>query len=423
MISEESNDLGFYFLIKNDENPVTLEGIKSEYNKFLHTADFRRVAGAFEMEPEKSLEHCTIFIIGKFPENMDLENKNAVHPKKITCAQVYHKDFPEQLKNVIGEGDILLRIDVDDSTEILQEISDNLEKPYYCMFQFRIFLGNFISEKTLEYWKSSNKSWAVDFDLHKKRGYEHFIYTLQQGEILRYPKSVELWFTIPHSHFFVASSPAYEKAFRLKLEDIEYKTERREVGEFQTRGGDYAVKIMNKTKDFVEFSIICVSPFLRGEEPQELKEKIEHLNEDFKEKLRQTEESLKESFKESLRQTEERFITWKELVTPLTLLVTLLSLVVSVTVVLVVRMEGYNENVPTPSGEVSLGLLILTALFTGTVVWAIAFSLSFASKKYLLCKKSPTPGIEGIIVFPRNLAFAIILVWLVLYAFALSRLW
>lgn len=330
--SKNSNDVEFYLLIKNDESPVTIEKIYSEYNKFLDTTEFRQVAGACALLSPDNYDHCTVFPIGKFPENRNLEEKRAIHPKKITCRIVGHSDSPEQLKNMLSERDILLRINVDDAAEILREISTALEKPYIYMVQFRIFLGNFIPEKTLEYWKSSSKSWSINFDMHKKRGYTHFFSNLKEKRVLKYPKSVELWFTIPHSHFFVASSPSYEKAIRLRPNDIVYKTEKK-VGEFETQEGDYAVKIMNKSGDFVEFFIIGVSPFLRREQPKELREEIDKI-----------------------KLTTEKFVTWKEILTPLTLLVTLLSLSASSTVVLVTRMEVNNESLNTPLGLVNLEL-------------------------------------------------------------------
>ncbi len=409
--SEIHNDSKLYLLIKNNENPVTLKEISSDYNKHLSTEEFRQVAGAYGLEPKRDLEHSAIFTIEKFPENKKIQKRTAIHPKEITCERVEYRDTPKQLENEISKRDILLRIRVKDITKILQEASIDPKKPYVWIFQFRFFLEHFIPEEALECWRSSSTSWSVDFDIHKQRGFENLVKSLEEKKVLRYPDSLELWVTIPHLHQLVGSSPVYEKAFRLKSEDIAYKTEKQQIGEFETQKGDYAVKIMNKMKKFIEFSIICASPFLQGEQPQELREKIESLREDFKIDIK----SLRDYFKESLRDTTEKFVTWKELITPLTLLVTLLSLIVSSTVALVIRMGGYNENIIAPSGEMNLGLLVLSTVFTGTVVWAIAFSLSFVSRKYLLYKRSSTGGKREILLFPRSLAWAIILVMLVLY--------
>jgi hypothetical protein len=405
----DDSHLELYFLIKNDENPVTLEDIKPEYNEYLEKSDFLYIAGFYGLKKEKTLENCSIFKMIEFPENSDLVNFTWIHPREITCQQVRSRDLgdlPQPLANLLSEKDILIKISADNFSKIVNEVSQSVKRSVCFFFQFRVFLGNFVSGENLEYWKSSNKSWSIDFDLHKERGYEHFVHKLRQMAILKYPRLVELWLTIPHSHFFVASSPVYENAIRLKQEDIEYKTNWKEVGEFETREGDYAVRIMNKTGSFVEFSIICVSPFRHGEDPQELRRKIE---------------DLKEYVKSSIKAAEDRFITWKEVATPLILMVTLLSLVVSVTVALSVRMEGYNETITTSSGRIDLGLLILSAVFTGVVVWAIAFSLSFATKKLQLRGNLREEVQE--IFFPPNLAIAVIIVWMILYAIAILALY
>lgn len=384
ILSEKSKDAELYLLIKNDESPVTIEKIASEYNKFLDATEFRQVAGAYAFQSPINYQHCTAFPLGKFLENRDLEDKMAIHPKTITCTAVRQSDFPDQLRNMLNERDILLRISVDDLTEILSEISTVREKPYIYTIQFRIFLGNFVHRETLKCWRSPGRFWSVDFDLHKERGHTPLFGNLMDRGILRYPRSVELWFTIPHSYYFVASMPPYEKAIRLKPNDIGYKTERKEVGEFETQEGDYAVKIMNRSGDFVEFSIICVSPFLPEEQPKILREEIT-----------------------------EKYITWKEILIPLTLLVTLLSLIVSSTIVLALLQR---ESIVTPLAQANLELLILSSLLTGTLVCAVAFSLSFASRKYAQ-HLEPMQGREKyIFLHSRGLAWAIVLIWIVAHA-------
>lgn len=401
-LETSDENLEFYFLIKNDEDPITLEDIRPDYNEYLENSEFLEMAGAYHLKKEIVLDHCSIFCETNSDDDNCLEGDRLIHPRLIACEEVRDTELPEPLTGVLTKRDIVLRVKAVNQKEIKDEVSQVVEGSNSFFCQFRIFLGDFVSSQNLAYWESSSKSWSIDFSLHKERAYERLVDKLVERRILKYPISVELWFSIPHSHIFVASSPVYEKAFRLKREDIEYKTDWREVGEFQTREGDYAVKIVNQAGHFAEFSIICVSPFRPGEDPEELKNRID---------------SLKEDVRQSIQIAEEKFITWKEVATPLILMVTLLSLVVSVTVALAVRMEGYNETIMTSSGTVDLTILILSAVFTGIVVWAIAFSMSFLSGRYLARRKGNIMAEEA---FPPNLARAIIIVWLGLYSLAIA---
>ncbi len=347
-LSEINNDSGFYILIKNDRDPVKFLSIDWEYNKYLKTNQFIRAAGAYGLKLRCDLRHCTVFTIEELRENPELEKVTAIHPNEIACVQVHYKDCPDELRGIVKEEDILLEIKASRIKKIQKEISSVIrfepsdKSPVY-IIQFRIEFDDFIPKETLEYWKRSNESWSVDFDIHKERGYEGVIEVLETRNLLRYPDSAELWFKIPHSHQFVASSPVYEKAFRLKPEDIGYKTEVKEVGEFETQEGDYAVKIVNRLKHFIELSIICTSPFLPGEKPQELKEKIE----EFESK-------------------EPQFVTQGDLMYPLGLLVAFLTLVFAIVSIFVM---GMRETLQL---RMTLYTLIAAAIFFGVSVWGIS---------------------------------------------------
>ena len=356
-LSEISDHSELYLLIKNVENPVTLEKTNSKYNKFLNTEQFRQVAGVFGLNQMRSLTHYSVFTIGEFPENPNIESKTAIHPKEITCERVDYKNIPEQLQGKITRRDILLRIEIDNVKKILEEASSIIKESYVWIFQFRIVLGRFISEESLRCWRSSSKSWSVDFDIHKRRNYENLVESLNGLGVQRYPESLELWFTIPHSHQFVASSPVYEKAFRLKSEDITYKTEKQQVGEFETQEGDYAVKIVNRSGSFVEFSIICTSPFLPEETPGELRKKIEEF-----------------------WSKESSFVTWDRMMNPLILLLALLTLVFGIVSIFVTGMTETLEL------RLTLWTIIVAAVFFGLSVWGISVSFSLLSDHLFLEK-------------------------------------
>jgi hypothetical protein len=344
-------DLDLFLLIKNDENPAQLERlIGSDYNRHLDTEEFRTVAGAYELSHVEDHNSYSAFKLKSFPEHSNLKDKTAIHPKEIECKELGYEDMPEQLKNAIGRRDILIRVGFKESTKILEELASFSENSFVCMFQFRLFLEDFVPEKTLRSWRFSNKSWCVDFDMHKERGYEYFVAHIPFKEALRYPNSVELWFTIPSSHFFVASSPVYTKAFRLKSGDLKYKTEQKPNTEFETREGDYAVKIMNDTGWFMEFSIICVSPFLIPERPKKLRHDIERL-------------------------MSRNYVTWDNLINPLILLIAVLALVIATVNVFINDMSQETKlalNLPT---------FLAAALFFGLSVWGIAMPV------YLLFSK------------------------------------
>lgn len=397
--SSKSSDLGFYLLIKNDEDPVTIEKIDPEYNTFLDVREFRQVAGTYAFETVQELDRCTVFTIGEFPENPGIKDRIAIHPKRIFCKRVDYEDTPRELKDKISTRDILLKIGIEGATEILQETSNVPENSCLWTFQFRIFLGHFVPEETLRFWESSSESWSIDFDIHKRRGYEYLISNLEQINVPRYPKSVELWFTIPHLHHFVASSPVYEKAFRLKFRDVKFKTERNQyettkIGEFETQEGDYAVKIVNKTGDFAEFSIICISPLIPGG----LKKEIEEF-----------------------RSRAPFLVTWKDILTPFSLLVALISLTIGSTVALVTDVGVYGEKVTTPFGVFDLKLLILSSVFTGAAIWAIASSLSFATQ--YVSKRESKLRQKGVYIGPQEIGTAIAIIVMILYGITIFLLY
>jgi hypothetical protein len=399
-LSKSSTCLELYFLIKNDENPVKFNDIRgSEYNKSLDVDEFRQVAGAYGFEQKEDYDHCTVFTIEEFKENPDLENRKAIHPKEIVCNRVNYGDIPKELKSKVKRKDILIKVEVGKMKKILKEASSALEEAPVWMFQFRIFLRGFLSEEALKCWQSSSKSWSVDFDVHKQRNHEDLLIKLKDMKVLRYPESLELWFTIPHSHQFVASSPVYEKAFRLKSEDLAYKTEKQQFGDFTTREGDYAVKIVNKDGDFIEFSIICISPFLPGEKPETLRKDIEEF-----------------------WLITPKFVTWENIFTPITLLVTLLSLIFGSMVAFFTDIGNACEEISTPIGQLNLRLLILSSIFIGSAIWAISAALSLASQG-ISRKRDSRLMKKGVFIGIWALTIAIVIVISVLCAMIIILLY
>lgn len=360
-LESESNDPVLYLLIKNGENDAKYSGIDEDYNQRLDEEQFRRAAGAYAISVRLGSEDYSRFTIEDFPEASRLENKTAIHPKKITCRHLNYEDVPSFLKNRINTRDAVLETKIANVKRILQELdnkntstSGSTTESLRCgneviwILQFRIYLQDFVPEGTLRCWESSSKSWSVDFNIHKKRGYEDLIAKLEKSRLLRYPSSLELWFTIPHLHQFVASSPVYEKAFRMKSEDLDYgrkniANRKDPIAEFETQEGDYSVKIVNTSRSFAEFSVICISPFLSGEKPEELSLKIS----EFERKA-------------------PHYVQWGDIMYPLGLFLAFLTLIFAVISVFV---SGMGENLQL---RLTLFTIIAAAIFFGVSVWGIS---------------------------------------------------
>lgn len=344
-----------YLLMCNRENPVSLEMIDKIYNRYLIKEEFRKAAGIEDTEEKEKYERFTLENITKFEEDMDLKGKRILNPKVISVDIIKPKLLIDRIpKHMIKNEDILLRIQPIDKETAEEIINHNLEENVRIEFQFRVFLRNFLPRETLESWESSSGSWSVDVDIHKERGYEDI--SEEFKEILKYPENLDLWINIPHNHLFIASSPIYKNAIKLKVEDIQYKTyETYEKGEeffkkFETEVGDYSVQINNKEGKPKDFSIICVSPFLPEETPRRLRKDIK----DFKRKSKE-------------------FVTWRGIIGPFALLVASMSMIISATVAFLTGGEYVFQNRVTT--------ILFESFFYALFIWTfigfinIAFSL------------------------------------------------
>lgn len=344
-----------YLLLCNRENLVSLEMIDKVYNRYLIEESFRKAAGIEDTEEKEKFERFTLENIKKFEEDKNLKGKKILNPNTISIDPIKPKLLANKIPGrVIKNEDILLRIrPVDEETR--REIVDNdLEKDIRIEFQFRIFLRNFLPRETLESWESSSGSWSVDVDIHKERGHEDVHEGL--GETLEYPENLDLWINIPHNHLFIASSPIYKNAIKLKIEDIQYKTyETYEKGgeffrKFETKVGGYSVQINNREGKPKDFSIICVSPFLPEETPRKLRKDME----DFERRSKE-------------------FVTWRGIMGPFALLVASMSMIISATVAFITGGEYiFHDRITT---------ILFESFFYALFIWTfigfinIAFSL------------------------------------------------
>jgi hypothetical protein len=363
ILSSESDrsDPVLYVLIKNMESSAKYIGAEEDYNQRLEIGQFRRAAGAYGFREIEKSRDFSIFAVDDLPEAPLLQGEIIIHPKNITCEYLNYGIIPDFLRSMVNTRDIVLRIKIVDVEEILCKLNSTRENAsmgtsvsacqnngLIWIFQFRISLQDFVPEGTKKCWESSNKSWSIDFNIHKRRNYEDLIDRLEEDRLLVYPKSLELWFTIPHLHQFVASSPVYEKAFIMKSEDLAYKRvspaeEGTAVAEFETQEGDYSVKIVNKSKDFVEFSVICTSPFLPAEKPEELSRKIR----DFERKAPQ-------------------FVQREDIMYPFGLFLAFLTLIYAI---ISVFLSGLGEN---QELRLTLFTVVAAAIFFGVSVWGIS---------------------------------------------------
>lgn len=315
-----------YLLICNRENNVSLDRIDENYNKCLMEDDFAKTAGIEDVEELREYEKYMIGKIKKFEENKNLRKRCIFYPRTIDVEKIDRRNLPDIPQHIVRNNDILLKIKLHVGEDI-EGIPQAEQKNCIIGCQFRIFLRNFLSNDTLKSWESSSESWSVNVDIHKERGFEDILDFFKNN--LMYPKNLDLWINIPHNHLFIASSPIYENAIKLKTEDIQYKTYRKYEGErdfykkFETKEGDYSVKINNNEGNPKEFSIICVSPFLPEEAPSKLRE-------DMKEFRRKSRE----------------FVTWRGIIGPFALLIAAMSMVISATIAMIVGEDiKYNSEI------------------------------------------------------------------------------
>lgn len=343
-----------YLLVNNKEIPVALENIDEQYNKRLKEEDFRKAAGIDDTKKEKEHEEFTIEVIKEFEEDNNLVNKKIIHPKTMSVTKTFPTILPEEMSiHIERHRDLLLNIKPL-YFEKIKGVEDTLAGALI-EFQFRIFFRDFTTPEILSSWKSSSEPWSVDIDIHKKRNFKDIFHYFK--DVLKYPKNLDLWITIPHDHLFIASSPAHSSAIKLKKEDILYKTheindyeehsrEKEFYKKFETKEGDYSVKISSNDGKPEEFSIICMSPFLPGEKPHELKESISKF-------MKKTEDVEKEFKKES-----EKFVKWEDIISSLVLLLAIISLIFSIPA----YKGGFSDE---------LTDLILESIIFGIVLWVV----------------------------------------------------
>jgi hypothetical protein len=334
-----------YLLISNRENIVMLEKIDESYNNYLAEENFRKAAGIEDIIEVQEHEKCITGKIKKFEEDRNLRNKKILTPKTISVQEIDRKELPDIPRDIITNDDILLGITAhidDDIRKIVQTLGSCIIE-----FQFRIFLEGFLSDETLKSWESSSESWSVDIDIHKRRGFKNIYNYFENNPVykLKYPKNIDIWINIPHNHLFIASSPAYKNAIKLKPEDIKYKTyrqykERKFYRKFETREGDYSVKMSNNEGIPKEFSLICVSPFLPEEAPQKLRKDIK----DFEKRSKE-------------------FVTWRGIIGPFALLIAAMSMVISATIALTLGEEiKFNSRIIT---------ILIESFIYALFIWAL----------------------------------------------------
>lgn len=286
-----------FLVVRNTERLVTLLQIDADYNRFLGDIGFRRAAGIEDVKQLNEQQEYLTQKLVKFEEDPYLVERLVVVPRTICVDRVDLERLPGELHTYFNSKDIILEISPVNET-VFQSLNTLPTRDVFFESQFRIYLADYVVGETLGALKASSEAWSVDIDIHKERGFEDFVRFL--GDYLKYPEILDLWVNIPHNHLFIASSPAHKNAIKLKTEDIEYKTYQKFRPEnefyriFETREGDYSVRICNSSGKPEDFSVICWSPFLPGEEPRRLRE---DLNASTKRN-----EELEESLRSSLRE-------------------------------------------------------------------------------------------------------------------------
>ena len=338
-----------YFLVSNRENPVILEEIYKGYHQHLREENFKKAAGIEDTTKRKEHERYIIEKITKFKEDEDLVGEDLLNPEHVDIEITFPTGLPKEVsKHIQRHRDILLKIQPHIDSEKIKE----MEKVKLIGFQFRIFFNEFLTQETLKSWKSSSEPWSVDIDIHKGRNYDDILHYF--GDILKYPKKLDVWVVIPHDHLFIASSPAHKSAIKLKKEDTQYKTYKRIEDpekkafyeKFNTNIGDYSVRISSTEEEQEEFSVICVSPFLHGESPNELKKNILEFRKSSKE------------IKEEFEKESEKFVKWEDIISSLVIILAILSIIFSI--------PAYKGGF----GDEIIDLLLKSIVF-GIVLWAV----------------------------------------------------
>jgi hypothetical protein len=298
--SKEWHEIPRLFLVvRNTERVVSLLRVDTSYNKFLGDIGFRRAAGIEDIKQLNEQQEYITQKLVKFEEDPNLKEKILVIPRTIHVDRVDLERIPSELHKYFNSKDIILEI-LPVNKVVFESLKTFSTRNFFFEFQFRIFLADYLVGETLDAWKASSEAWSAEIDIHKERGFEDFKGFL--GNRLKYPEFLDLWINIPHNHLFIASSPAYKNAIKLKTEDIEYKTYQKSGQEdefhkmFETKEGDYSVRIGNSSGRPEDFSLICYSPFLPGEEPRKLREDLNISGKRSKE--------LEESLRNSLRELE-----------------------------------------------------------------------------------------------------------------------
>lgn len=332
-----------YLFLSNRERATRLERIDENYNQYLKEEAFRQAAGIEDTTIGKEQKNYLLRKITKFDEDRNLVGKTILHPMRINVERVRPNVLPKEVIKCVMNNDVLLKIN-----PVIGKEAGQTEMPSpdesLIEFQFRLILGDFLEQEALDSWKSSSEPWSVNIDIHKERNFKDIHEAF--GDYLRYPMYLDLWINIPHGHLFVASSPVYKNAIKLKKEDIGYKTYEKEEGitrriyeQFETETGDYSVKIANSDGEPREFSIVCTSPFLPGETPHELRKDLEEFN-----------------------TVKERFVKWEDMVSPLVILLAIISVLFS--------FPQYQGNISDDFFE-----LIIEAAIFGLVLWSISLAL------------------------------------------------
>ena len=340
-----------FLSIQNISKKTKLEYIDENYNNKLKEKAFRNAAGTEKMEIQ-NIETFSLTEIDLI-ECPAIHNKRAILPDRVLVEEIGFIEDISQIPQMIFDEGIMLQI-----TPMLNEAikDEKIQKKIdttIIEFQCRFFLHKFLSEDTLNSWKSSSEPWSTTLNIISKSTIGKKYETIE--DYLIDPQHIDLWITIPHGHLFNASSPVYTSAIKLKKEDIEYKTyegEKRDLKryykQFETQQGDYSVRIKNynhQSENFGNFSIICTSPFLPEEKPGKLREDIEAFN-DIK----------------------DRFVKWEDMISPLVLLLAVISILFS--------FPQYRENI---SNEITE--LIIIAIIFGLVVWSINIMVEQVTKR------------------------------------------
>lgn len=358
-IAEECpRDVDLYLFIRNDQKTLKLGELDQEYNRQFNFRRFRSSAGTGTRFQETGAERNDYvqFIIDESFENPTIVEKNVTFPLNIKCSVVKGEEIPDELENCVTEEDILIKITFN---------KDETSSERLYVFQIVVILENFLPEEEIGGWKVPSKVWSANFNMHETIGYERLFQRIQGH--LRYPDILELWVYLPSGHQFVASSPRYEKVFKLEASDIQLRTSKGD--EFLSKEGDLAVKLMNKLGKSEKYSIICTSPHM-------IEEKIENL--------------VEELFEEEKK----NFVTWGEFIQPLALLVGLFSLVIGVIVVLAVRSIPISQASGTispvslplafsPTGiSINIETIVAASIFFGISTWAISTTLKSLAKRF-----------------------------------------